>query len=70
MEKENKVLVGTFNDAELTEGKDKKAIAKAKKEHGLPFIISKFIKKGGEIVGMRVWVCDYETFEKHGGFGL
>jgi len=70
MEKENKVLVGTFNDSELMDGTYKEAVAKAKKEHGLPYIVSKFIKKGGKSVGMRVWVCDYETFEKNGALGL
>ena len=66
MNKESMVFVGAFNDSELM-GEE---IKKAKKEHGLPFIVSKLIKKEGKTVGIKVWGCDYETFEKHGGLGL
>lgn len=62
MEKENMVFVGTFNEKELREGVDKKEIAKAKKEHGLNYIESKIVKKGGKPVAMKVWVCDYKSF--------
>jgi len=51
------VLVGIFTEKDLTEGKDKIAIEQKMKETGLNYIQSKFIKKNGKIVGMKVWVC-------------
>lgn len=56
------VLVGTFNENDLLMGKDKIAIKKAKEEHGLNYIESKLLKKGGKPVGIKIWVCDYESF--------
>jgi len=52
-----KVLVGTFSEQDLICGTDKVAIDKAKKETGLKYTQSQFIKKKGKIVGMTVWVC-------------
>lgn len=53
-----KVLVGQFNEEDLNKGIDKIKIAEAKEKTGLKFITNKFIKRGGKIVGMQVWVCD------------
>ena len=44
-----KVKVGTFDEAQLKKGEDKKAIEKAQKETGLKYIDSKIIKKGGKM---------------------
>lgn len=53
-----KVLVGTFNEQDLKEGKDKAAIQEAKAKHGLKYSDTKLVKKGEKIVGIKVWVCD------------
>ena len=44
-----KIKVGTFDEAQLKKGEDKKAIEKAQKETGLKYIDSKIIKKGGKM---------------------
>jgi hypothetical protein len=44
-----RIKVGTFDEAQLRKGEDKKAIEKAQKETGLKYIDSKVIKKGGKM---------------------
>lgn len=51
-----KVLVGKFNEKQLRDGEDKKAIEKAMKETGLKFIDSKIIKKNGKPHMMEVYL--------------
>ena len=57
-----KVLVGTFNEEDLRQGRDKVEVAKAKEEHNLKYTEMKYVKKGGNIVGLKIWVCDFDTF--------
>lgn len=57
-----KVLVGTFNEQDLQEGKDKMAVEKAKAEHDLHYTETKYVKKKGKIIGIKIWVCDADTF--------
>jgi hypothetical protein len=56
------VLVGTYTEKDLIEGKDKIEIDKKQQETGLKFIKSSFIKKNGKISAIKVWVCDYKDF--------
>ena len=59
----NKVFVGTFKEDNLTKGKDKLEINEAKEKHGLKYVNTEYVKKGGQIVGMKIWVCDLDTFD-------
>lgn len=54
------ILVGTFNEEQLLKKIDKMEIDKAKEKYGLKYINSDFVYKGGQIVGMKVYVCDLE----------
>lgn len=56
------ILVGTFNEEDLKSGRDKEEVKKAKEKHGLKYTNSELVFKGKEIVGIRLWVCDVETF--------
>lgn len=58
----NKVLVGTFDENDISQGIDKTAVNAAKEKHNLRYTETKLIKKGGEIVGIKIWVCDADTF--------
>lgn len=56
------VYVGQFTEDDLKNGVDKKKIAEAKKENNLKYVNTKLVKKGGKIVAMKVWVCDFDSF--------
>ena len=51
-----KVLVGKFNEKQLRDGEDKKAIEKKMKETGLKYIDNKIIKKNGKPHIMEVYL--------------
>ena len=68
MSQSNKVLVGTFNEEDLKHGRDKIAVNEAKEKHGLKYTETKLIKKKGEFVGIKIWVCDLDTFTIEGAF--
>jgi fructose-specific component phosphotransferase system IIB-like protein len=55
------VYLGIFSIKDLESGLLEEKIAKAKEETGLLFIKSDYIKRGKEIIGKRVWICDYEA---------
>lgn len=59
----NKVLVGTFNEEDLAQGRDKIAVSEAKEKYNLKYTNTKLIKRGGVIIGIRIWVCDMDTFK-------
>lgn len=54
------VLVGTFTKDQLKKKIDKIEIAKAKEKYGLKYINSEFLEKGGQLTGIRVYVCNLE----------
>ena len=56
------VFVGQFNEKDIYEGKDRIAVEDAKARTGLQYTNTKFVKKGGNIVGLKIWVCDADTF--------
>ena len=62
-----RVKVGTFNEAQLKSGEDKRAIEKAQKETGLTYIDSKITKKGGKMF-MEVYLIPTEEYLKSAKF--
>lgn len=56
-----RVKVGVFNEEQLRNKEDKKAIEKAQKETGLTYIDSKIIKKGGKMF-MEVYLVPTEEY--------
>ena len=57
------VLVGTFNEEDVKNGRDKIAIEQKMDETGLKYINSKIIVKNGKPVGIEVYLCDVSEIE-------
>lgn len=55
------VLVGLFDEKDLIDGTDKKAVEKAKAETGLKYVETKIVKKDGKTY-LKIWVCTAEEF--------
>jgi hypothetical protein len=51
------ILVGTFTELDLKNGRDKEAVEKKKKETGLSYTNTEFVRKNGNIVSIRIYVC-------------
>ena len=67
--REHKTWTGTLNGEKVSVcstgmGCPSAAIAveEAKAKTGLQYTNTKFVKKGGNIVGLKIWVCDAVTF--------
>ena len=54
------ILVGTFTEQELRQGRDKVEVEKMMKKTGYPGVNSVVVKKGGKPVGLRLYVCRWE----------
>lgn len=50
-------FVGTFDEAQLKKGEDKIAVEQAKADTGCKYVNTEFVKKGGTIVGLKLYVC-------------
>jgi hypothetical protein len=62
-----RIKVGTFDETQLKNKEDKKAIEKAQKETGLKYIDSKIIKKGGKMF-MEVYLIPTDEYLKSSKF--
>lgn len=56
-------LVGTFNEKQIINGEDKKAVEKAKQETGCKYVNTEIIKKGKKIVGLKIYVCTVDEMK-------
>ena len=54
------IFVGTFNEEDIKRGADQKAIKEAMEKTGKKYINTELVKKAKEIVGIKIWVCDFE----------
>lgn len=57
------VLVGTYNEIEVSNGKHKIDVQKMKKETGYEYTNTEIIKKRNKVIGMRIYVCTMEDFK-------
>lgn len=57
------VYVGQFSEAEVTNGLDKVCVAAKQKETGLKYTNTQLVKREGEIVAIKIWVCDAEDMK-------
>ena len=62
-----RVLVGRFDEQQLRNKEDKKAVEKAQKETGLKYVDTKFVKKGGKMM-MEVYLIPNEEYYKSSKF--
>lgn len=51
------ILVGTFDESDLKNGRDKEAVEKKKKETGLSYTNTEFVRKNDDTVSIRIYVC-------------
>ena len=51
------ILVGTFDESDLKNGRDKEAVEKKKKETGLSYTNTEFLRKNDDTVSIRIYVC-------------
>lgn len=54
------VFVGTFSAQDLLNGKDKAEITKSKESTGLQYLHAEHVRKGKNIVGVKVYVCNID----------
>lgn len=59
-------LVGCFNEEELIKKNDKVALKKAMEETGLKFVNTEYIKKGKNIIGLKIYVCTQSEVQNWG----
>ena len=62
-----RVLVGKFDEQQLRNKEDKKAVEKAQKETGLKYIDSKIVKKGGKMM-LEVYLISDEEYHNSSKF--
>lgn len=55
------VYVGEFSVKDLSEGRDKSEVKLMMAKTGLKYTNTKLVKRKGEIVGIKIWVCDAES---------
>jgi hypothetical protein len=67
MAKGGRVLVGKFDEQQLRNKEDKKAVEKAQKETGLKYIDSKIVKKGGKMM-LEVYLISDEEYHNSSKF--
>lgn len=58
-----KVFVGEFTESEVANGLDKVCVADAQERTGLVYTNTQLVKKNGEIVAIKIWVCDLEDMK-------
>lgn len=51
------ILVGTFDESDLKNDRDKEAMEKKKKETGLSYTNTEFVRKNDDTVSIRIYVC-------------
>ena len=57
-----KIYIGKFNEEQIRNKEDKKAVKLAQeKNKEYIYIDSQIIKKGGKIVGLNIWICNKYT---------
>ncbi len=57
------ILVGTYNDKDLSLGVDKVATRRMQALTGYNYTNTKLIKRNGHIIGLSVYVCSKEDFK-------
>lgn len=55
------VYVGEFSVKDISEGRDKSEVKLMMAKTGLKYTNTKLVKRKGEIVGIKIWVCDAES---------
>ena len=57
------ILVGTFDESDLKNGRDKETVEKKKKETGLSYTNTEFVRKNDDTVSIRIYVCTVDDIK-------
>lgn len=57
------ILVGTYNEADIVNGKNKEDAQKISKATGYVYTNTELVTKNGKIVGLKIYVCDVQDCE-------
>ena len=57
------IYVGKFTEEEVRKGLDKKAVEEKKVETGLKYIKTQFVKKGKQIIALKLWLMSLEEYQ-------
>lgn len=56
------ILIGTYDENDLKNGKDKSDVLKISRETGLKYTNTEILKSKGKIIGMKIYACKAEDF--------
>jgi hypothetical protein len=56
------IYVGQFNENQLRNGEDKMLVSKKMSETGLKYTKTSFVKKGRNIIGLKVWLLTNDEY--------
>ena len=57
------VYVGQFSEAEVANGLDKVCVAAKQEETGLKYTNTQLVRRKGELVAIKIWVCNVEDMK-------
>jgi len=56
------LYIGQFNEQQLRNGEDKTLVAQKKQETGMKYTKTCIVKKGKQMVGLKIWLLTNEEF--------
>ncbi len=56
------IYIGLFNEEQCRQGADKTLVEQKKAETGMKYTRTRLVKKGGRIVGLKVWLLTSEEY--------
>jgi hypothetical protein len=56
------IYIGQFNEEQCRKGEDKAIVLQKKDETGLKYTRTRLVKKGGKIVGLKVWLLTDDEY--------
>lgn len=56
------IYVGQFNEEQCRKGEDKAVVQQKMDETGMKYTRTRFVKKGGKIVGLKIWLLTNEEY--------
>lgn len=56
------ICIGLFNEEQCRQGADKTLVEQKKAETGMKYTRTRLVKKGGRIVGLKVWLLTSEEY--------
>lgn len=56
------IYIGQFNEEQCRQGVDKALVEQKKAETGMKYTRTKLVKKGGRIVGLKIWLLSNEEY--------